>query len=163
MPTPPAAPCTTTRSPSVKPHLREQGIVRRREHLGEAAGLGPTETFGDWQCEPIVHNGKRRLGASADDRHDAVTDREPHDAGTGADDFAGELHAGDVLRRVGRRRVQADTLQHVGAVEPSRAHGDEQLAHSGLRVGVLAPLEGAVDDRHRVHGRRLRVSERIQS
>ena len=41
MPTPPAAPCTRRCSPGREPALREEGVVRGREDLGEAAGLGP--------------------------------------------------------------------------------------------------------------------------
>ncbi len=72
--------------------------------------------------------------------------------GPSADDLAGQLEAGDVGGRAGRRRVEAGDLQPVGAVEPGGPHRDEHLAGAGHGVGVLAPLERAVDDRDRVHG-----------
>ena len=49
----------------------------------------------------------------------------------------GQLEPGDVRRRVGRRRIAAPALEHVGAVEPGGAHPDEHLARARLGVGVV--------------------------
>ena len=50
------------------------------------------------------------------------------DAAPVADDLAGQLEAGDVGRRAGRRGIAAVELEHVGAVEAGGADADEQLA-----------------------------------
>ena len=75
------------------------------------------------------------------------------DAGSGGDHLTGELEPGDVGRRVGRRGVEAAALDHVGAVEPGGAYRDEQLARSGLWIGMLLPVQVAVDHRDCTHRR----------
>ena len=49
--------------------------------------------------------------------------------------LAGELQAGNVLRRAGRRRVEPAPLHHVRAVQPGRAHAHEHLARARHGVG----------------------------
>ena len=96
---------------------------------------------------------QRKLGlpAAADERHDAIADREAFDVAAECDHLAGELHARDVRRAAGWRRVQTAPLQHVGAVQTGGAHLDQQLARAGLRIGVLPPLQAPVDHRHGPH------------
>ena len=55
--------------------------------------------------------------------------------------------------RAGRRGVVARALVDVGAVEPGRAHPDEDLAGAGLRVGMLGDDDLAVADGGGAHGR----------
>ena len=52
----------------------------------------------------------------------------------------------------GRGGVEPRALEHVGAVQPGGPDVDEQLARPRLGIGVLPPLEPAVDDRHCPHG-----------
>jgi len=52
--------------------------------------------------------------------------------------LAGQLQAGDVLRRAGRGRVEPAQLHHVGPVQTRGANGHEHLA--GARHGVRALL-----------------------
>ena len=73
-------------------------------------------------------DGQLGLRAAADDRHHALADREALGAGSERGHLAGELHAGDVLRRAGRRRVEPAPLHHVRAVQPGRVHPHEHLA-----------------------------------
>ena len=47
----------------------------------------------------------------------------------------------------------ARALVDVGAVEPGRAHADEDLARAGLGVGVLGDDDLAVADGGGAHGR----------
>ena len=58
------------------------------------------------------------------------------------DDLAGELEPGDVLRRAGRRRIEAAPLHHVGAVEPGRPHAHEAPRRPRAR-GRGAPRRSA--------------------
>ena len=134
MPTPPAAPCTSTRSPTVEPGLGEERVVGGRERLGDAARRGPVELVRDRHRGALVHHGELRLATAADDRHHAVTGLEALDGAPGGDHLAGQLETRDVGRQAGRRGVFALELEHVGAVEPGGADAHEELA--GLRLGI---------------------------
>ena len=103
-----------------------------------------------------MHHGQLGLAAAAHHRHHPVAEAEALDPGADFHDLAGELDAGHVGGHAGWRRIKALTLEHVGSVEAGGAHGHEQLAGAGGGVGVLAPNELAVDDRHRVHARAAR-------
>ena len=131
--------------------LREHRVVRGGEHLGEPAGFRPRQAIGYGERDAFVHRRELGLATPAHDGHHSVTDREARHACADCGDGPGELHAGDVGRRSRRSRVQPSALHHVGAVEPGGTHGDEQLAVARDRVGVLAPFEPTIDDRHCVH------------
>ena len=49
--------------------LGEHGVVRGRERLGEAAGLGPVDRIWDRECASFVHHGELGLAAAG---HDVV-------------------------------------------------------------------------------------------
>ena len=132
--------------------LREQRIVRGREHLGKPTGLGPrdgrreraspwrscTTASSAWPPPPTTAMTRSPSGEA----RDSVADRH---------DLAGELEAGDVLRASRRCRVEALPLHQVGAVDAGSTHGDEQLARARHRVRMLVPVERAVDDRYGTH------------
>ena len=121
--------------------LREERVVRRREHLDEAARLRPADRLGDGQHVRLVHDDELRVPAAGEERHHVLA----------AFGLARALEAGDVLRRAGRRRVVAGALQDVGAVDPAGAHADQDLAVAGNRIGTLLDLEPPVDDYCRAH------------
>src|SRR5439155_1047919 len=52
--------------------LGEQRVVRGREHLGAAAGLGPPEVVGHRHQLPLVDHGELGLAATPDDRQHAL-------------------------------------------------------------------------------------------
>ena len=55
--------------------------------------------------------------------------------------LAGQLHAGDVGRRPRRGRIEPLALHHVGAVEPGRPDGDQQLGVAGHRIVPFLPVQ----------------------
>ena len=67
----------------------------------------------------------------------------------------GELHARDVRGGAGRGRVEALALEEVGGVDAGGGHRDQHLTGAGLGIGVLEPLEGALDDGDGVHRPRV--------
>ena len=153
VPTPPAAPWTSSRSPMANPACVNRRVVGGGDVLGHRAGLLPR------------HRGRQRASRrrsctttrsawprAGQHRHDAVADGEPSGArargprprrpprGPG-------MSAGDA----GRGRVEPGALEQVGVADAGRPHVDQHLAGAGLGIRVLAPLEGAVDDGDRVH------------
>ena len=121
--------------------LGEQRVVGGGEDLGDRAGRVQLEALGHGHELALVDDRELGLAAPADDAHDAVALLEAARAGAERGDLAGELQAGDVRRRAGRRGVAALALQDVGAVEPGAAHAHEDLARAGLGVGVLGDLQ----------------------
>ena len=134
MPTPPAAPWTSSRSPTVSPACVKSASWAVVNDLGDAAGRGPVELLGHRHRGALVHDRELGLAAAADDGHDAVATSKRRRRRR-RDDLAGQLQARDVRRRARRRRVAARELEHVGAVEPGRAHAHEQLARLGAGSG----------------------------
>ena len=132
--------------------LAEERVEGGRERLHEAAGLGPGKPVRHRQGVRFVDRRQRRLGAAADERHDAVTRREPRHAPPHAHDLAGELQAGDVRRPAGRRRIASVALGKVGAVHPGGSHGDEQLVVAGPGIGPLLPVKLSFIDHDCMHG-----------
>ena len=140
VPTPPAAPETSTRSPARQPGLGEQGVVGGGERLGEPAGLGPSPRVGrragrwtrarttswPWPPPPVM-----AITRSPGPKRPRVGPRRHH--------LAGELQSRDVGRRPGRGRVEAPALHQVGGVDAGGAHRHQQVAGAGLGVGMLTP------------------------
>ena len=135
--------------------LAEERVVRGGEHLGEAARLGPRQCVGSGRRHTLVRQRKLGLPTAADERHDAIADREAFDVTAERNDLTGELHARNVRWAPGRRRVQPASLRHVCTVEAGRAHVDEQLARARLGIGMLPPLQPALGHGHRPHGATL--------
>ena len=163
MPTPPAAPLISTRSPIRRPRLREERVVRGREDLGQPARRQRLDGVRDRHRLALVHGAQLALTAAADDRHHAVADGEALGARAERDDVAGELEPGDVGRRAGRSRVRAAALEHVGAVEAGGAHADEHLAVPGLGIGMVGDEHLAVADRGGTHGGETYVPGRVDA
>ena len=84
-----------------------------------------------------MHHRQLGLAAAPDDRHHAVALREALRARAERLDLAGELQAGDVGGRAGRRRVGAPPLEHVRPVQARCAHANQQLALAWLGIGAL--------------------------
>ncbi len=108
--------------------LRARGAVRERQVVGHPR-----------QCPRGDHD-LLGIGAAAGQAEDAVT-RLPARRVIGGVDLAGELHAGDVGRRTGRRGVMPHPLEQVGAVDRGRAHAHQHLAAHALGVGHVGVLE----------------------
>ena len=128
MPTPPAAPCTSRRSPGRRPACVKSASWAVVKTSGTPPASVEAQAVGDGHELALVHRGQLGLPAAADDGHHAVALGEALGPGPARHDLAGELEPGDVLRRPGRRRVVPRALVDVGAVEPGRAHADEDLA-----------------------------------
>ena len=101
-----------------------------------------------------MHDRELGLAAAGDDRHHAVAGLEALHAGAALDDLARQLEPGDVLRRAGRRGIEALELQHVGAVEAGAVDADEQVGVAGDGVGVLLDGDRAVADGGGAHAAR---------
>ena len=135
--------------------LREQGVVGGGVVLGKAACVGPSDALGHRDGDDLGHDGQLGLARAGDDGHDPVARAEAPAAGPEGEHFAGQLEPGQVgRRRAGRWRVQPLDLHEVAAAHAGGPHPHQQLAGSGLGVGLLAPGDPAVHDRHRVHARR---------
>ncbi len=64
----------------------------------------------------LVDSAQLGLPASGDDRHHSVADLRALDCRAERDDLACQFEAGDVGRGAGRSRVEAGSLEPVGAV-----------------------------------------------
>ena len=160
MPTPPAAPWTRTRSPSVSPHWVNSASCAVVKTSGKPPASAQPRPAGTGSA---TRSCTTASSACAPPPTTAITwspTREARRRRADRDDLACELEAGDVGGRVRRGGVQARALHHVGAVEPRGPHPDEELAVAGLGIGVVAPEHGAVDDRCRVHRATVRVFRR---
>src|SRR5215212_310706 len=118
--------------------LREHRVMGGGEHLGQAARRRPVERLRHRHGRSLVHHRQLRLAAAAYDGHHAITLVEALRTWAERLDLTGELEAGYVRGRPGRRRIRAPPLQHVGAVQPRGPHADEDLALPGLRIRALA-------------------------
>ena len=135
-----------------QPGLREGSVVGGREHLGQAARLGPVEPGRNRHRRALVHDGQLGLPAAPDDGHDAVARAEAAGGRPERHHLPGQLEARNVGGRAWGRRVGAPALQHVGAVEPRAAHADEDLTRSRRRIGAIGDRQPAVRDGYGAHG-----------
>src|SRR5206468_2740195 len=122
------------------------------EDLGHAARLVERQRLGDRREHPLVDDRQLALPAATDYPHHPVAELEALRRRPAAYDLPGELQAGDVLRRAGRRRIVAGDLVDVGAVEPGGPRAHEHLAVPRLRIRVIADDDLAVDDGDGAHG-----------
>ena len=127
VPTPPAAPLTSTRSPICELGLAEEGVVGGGEDLGKAAGLGPGQAVGHGQRVRLVHQGQGCLRPAADHGHDAIAGGEERHLPPHRRHLAGELHARDVGGPAGRRWIEAGPLHQVRRIQPRRPHRHQKL------------------------------------
>jgi len=147
VPTPPAPPCTSSRSPASRPHWLNSASWAVGEDLRHAARGRPVEVRRHGhQCALIDHR-ELRLPAAADDPHHAVAELEALGDRAAFGDLACELEPGYVQRCARRRRIVTAALHDVGAVEPGRADPDEHLTGARLGGWVLARHDLAVFDR----------------
>ena len=157
MPTPPAAPWTQQPLAHLQAALGEQRVVRGREDLGKATRLVPRDT----RRAPGSGGAGGRSPARPAHRPPATAITRSPSAkrlgpGPRPTTSPASLQPGDVSRGPWRCGVEPGHLQEVGVVDPCGPHLDEHLTEAGDRVGVLPPLQAAVDDGDRVHGGRRR-------
>ncbi len=154
MPTPPAAPCTRSRSPDVRLAWVNSASCAVVKTSGTPPAAFQLELLGDGHRRRLVHDGELGLAAAGDDRHHAVAGLEAADGPAAIDHLARQLKPRDVLRRAGRRRVAPGQLEHVGPVEPRGLHADEQLPRLRARIGVLLDGDRPLADGGGAHVRR---------
>ena len=131
--------------------LGEEGVVRCGEHLRDSARRRPVEPVRHGHQNPFVNDGELRLAAAADDRHHPIRDGEATRSGAEGDDLASQLEPGDVLGRSGRRRIAAEPLMHVGAVQARGPNPHKHLPDTGHGVWMLLDGQLSVTNRHRLH------------
>ena len=142
VPTPPAAPWTSSRSPGRSPAWVKSASCA----VVNTSGTPPAAA----QSRLLGHRHQRSRSCTTASSacpppptiaHHPVAHREALGARARADHLAGQLEARDVRRRAGRRRVEAAALHHVGAVEAGRPDARQHLAGAGGRVGMLLDAE----------------------
>ena len=156
MPTPPAAPWTSRRSP----HVRPAWVNRASWAVVKTSGTPPAETQSSSSGIGITSRSLTAISSACPPPPTTAITRSPGSKrctpGPVSATSPGELEAEDVGRRAGRRGVAALHLQHVGAVD-ARRHGRGRGSH---RPG--APDRGAPRGRRPRRGRsRLACGERI--
>ena len=114
--------------------------VGGEEDLGDRGGLVPGEGFGDVHRQGLVQRGDLGVAAPAGESVDAVAELEAAHAVAEADHFAGQFEAEDG-GTAGQRRVAAEALEDVGAVERGRMHAQQQFLVARNRVGNFRELE----------------------
>ena len=154
MPTPPAAPCTSSRSPTVSPAWVKSAswaVVKtsgtppaavQSSSSGTGIAVRSWTTANSAWPPPATIAITRSPGSKRPTRRPQATTS------------PASSRPGDVGGHARRRRIVAGELQHVGAVEPGGADADEQLAVLGLGIGVIGDLDPAVDDGGGTHARR---------
>ncbi len=128
----------------------DQRVVRGDEHLRDRAGGDEVHAVGHGHHLAGGDGHLFGVAAAGEQGADAVAGLPLLDALTDRFDLAGGLHADD-RRRARWRRVEAATLQDVGAVDRGAVHADQHLAGGGDGVGDLAQahhlgIAGLVDD-----------------
>ena len=135
--------------------LGEQRVVGGGEHLGKPSGLVPGHAVGHRHGDVLGHHDQlglappptRAMTRSPSAKRVAPS-AEPHH-------LAGELHAGDVRRPAGRSRVEALRCMRSAPLMPAAATDTSTSPRPGRGSGCSMPLEGPVDDGHRVHRPRV--------
>ena len=72
------------------------------------------------------------VATAADDAEHAIADRHSVTSPPSSRDLAGELEAGNVCRRAGRRGIVPVALMEVGAIERRRMHAHEHFVRRRL-------------------------------
>ena len=152
IPTPPAAPCTSSRSPTVRRACEKSASWAVVKTSGtppaavQSSSSGTGIAADSWTTASSAWPPPATTAITRSPGSKRVTPR-PTSATSPA-----SSRPGDVLRRAGRRRIAPGELHHVGAVEAGRLHADEQLARLGDGIGVLLDDDRAVADGHGAHG-----------
>ena len=133
--------------------LGEERVVRRGEHLRQAARGGPVERLRHGPRGALVHHRQLRVAASSHDRHHAVALGKALGARAKRLDLAGQLQARVVGGRARRRRVGASPLEHVRPVQARGAHANQQFALARLGVRALLHDQLPVLDGYLTHRR----------
>ena len=153
VPTPPAAPWTSRRSPARRPDCVKTASWAVVKTSGTPPACVPVQAVGHGHGLALVDGRELGLPAAADDRHDPVADREALGARPEGGDLAGQLEPRDVRVRALGRGVHALALQQVGAVEAGGPDADQDLARAGLGIGVVLDDDLSVADGGGAHGR----------
>ena len=161
VPTPPAPPCTSSRSPGRRPAWLKSASCAVVKTSGSPPACGPVEPLGHRHRGALVHQGQLGVAASAHDRHHPVALREALRAGAAGRHLARQLETGNVRRRARRGRIAALELEHVRPVQAGRAHPHQHLSGAGRGVGPLLHHQPPVLDRHRAHAANLVLTGRF--
>jgi ABC-type lipoprotein export system ATPase subunit len=122
--------------------LRQQGIVRRDERLGDRGGSREIDVGRDQYGQPFVSQHVLGLSPSRDDAHDPVAEFERTDrVGPACIDDSGVFQAWYVGRRPGWGGIDSAALHEVGSIECARPHPHPHLIALRDRNGHLANFE----------------------
>jgi len=102
----------TRGEPSEVEEIEEGG----EEDLGKRGRLFERERLGDTHRRPRVHDGLLRVAPAREERHRSLPDPPAGDSGADLGHDARALQPED-RGSAGRRRVEALTLQEVGAID----------------------------------------------
>ena len=103
MPTPPAAPCTHTRSPSNRPHCVKRASLAVVKTSGNAPASSQDTPSGTRHQVTLGDDCFLSLATAADHGHDPVAHVEPARSRAEGEHLTGQLHARDVGGDPGRR------------------------------------------------------------
>ena len=119
VPTPPAAPWTSSRSPGRSRAWVKSASCAVVKTSGSPPAVGEPDGVGDRHELALVDDRELALAAAADDPHDPVALGEARRAGAEADDLARQLEPRDVRRRAGRRGIAPAQLHRSAPLRPA--------------------------------------------
>ena len=139
--------------------LQEHRVVGGHEDFGNGGGVHQAHALGNADELPLVHHDVGGHGSARADAHDLVADFDAANLAAQLGHRARELEARNVRNGTGRGRVDAASLQTVGAIEPRCRDLDEDLLRSGvanlefteaqdLGTSCLSDANGAAEGRH---------------
>ena len=106
------------------------------ERLGDARRLDRREALRDRQALLVRNGGACRVAAAREERADRIADRPAAHVRAERGDDAGDFETGNV-GRARRRRILAEALQQIGAIDARGRDVDQDLAGGGNRIGTL--------------------------
>jgi hypothetical protein len=131
----------------------EQRVVGRQKRFGNRRRGLPAHRRRYAHAQPLVDDHLLGVAASSEDPHHAIAGLQTAHPGAAIHDLSREFQAGNVGRRARRSRVEAFSLQQIGAVQPRRADPDDDIlrARDGLRnlphLQYFRPARTGDDDR----------------
>ena len=98
------------------------------------------EALRDRQALLVRHGGALGVAAAGQQRADRIADRPAAHVRAERGDDAGDFETGNI-GRARRRRILAEALQHVGAIDARGGDVDQDFAGGGNRIGTLDELQ----------------------